>query len=73
MASIKTINYRLEVVKKERQKREEIIEKQKTKVIATKYQKTRGVISLSSKERENDKSDTRDKTNLDYDNNKYLL
>lgn len=40
--------------------------------MATKLARTKGGISLSSKEKENYESDTNNKTDLDLDNNKYL-
>lgn len=64
-------NYRLEVAKKKRQKKEKIVEKRKIKTITKKYCRGRREISLSSKEKKNDKSDTRDDRNLDQTNDKY--
>ena len=66
-------NYRLEVVKKERWKKEEIIEKLKTKIMAAKCQRAKGRIRLSNKEKGNYKNNTRDKIDLDQANYKYLL
>ena len=42
-----------------------MIKKRKTKVIIVKCQKTRRQIGLSSKNKENNKSDNRNKTKLD--------
>lgn len=50
-----------------------MIEKQKTKAMATKWKRARGGISLSNEEEGNYKSDTKDETNPDQVNNKYLL
>lgn len=67
-------NPRLEVAKKERQKREKMVERRKTEAIVAKYQKARREISLSSKEKENYKSNTGDKINPDkVGNKKYPL
>lgn len=51
-----------------------MIEKQKTKAIAAKYQKARWEISLFKKEKKNYKNDIVDETDPDQvGNNKYLL
>lgn len=50
-----------------------MVKEQKTDTIAIKYQRTQGGNSLSIKEEKNYESNTRDKTNLDQINNKYLL
>lgn len=47
---IRVTNYRLEVIRQNRWKREEMIEKWKVKAIVIKWYRTRGEISLSSKE-----------------------
>lgn len=71
---IRVTNQNLEVARKKRRKREEIIEKQKTKARARKCQKARGGISLSNKEKKNDESNIEDKTNADQaSDNKYPL
>ena len=57
------INDRLEVAREERQKREEIMERQKAEAMVAKRRRARGGISLSSEEE--DESDTRD--NMDPD------
>lgn len=49
LALIKATTHRLEVVRKERHKREEIIESRKIEAIAAKHQRTRREISLPSK------------------------
>ena len=59
-ASTKVINERLEVARKQRQKKKEIVEKRKTKAMAIRHQKVKGGICLSSEEEENYKSDIRD-------------
>lgn len=70
----KDINHRLEVVREKRQNWEKIVKKQKTEVIVTQCQITRGEIDWSSEKKQNYKSNTKDKTNLDLTgNNKYPL
>lgn len=64
MASTKAINQRLVVAKKERQKREKMIEKEKTKAIAGKRWRIRIRISLFSEEKRNYESDIKDKIDL---------
>ncbi len=64
-ASTRATNQRLEIAREEKQKREEIVEKRKTEAMATKRQRTRGGISLSSKDEEIYESDTRDETDPD--------
>lgn len=70
---IRSINYRFDVIRKNRQKWEEMKERQERKVIATKLQSVGGVISLSSKEKKIYENDIENKTNLDNANDKYLL
>ena len=70
-ALTRAINDRLEAAKEERQKREEMIEKGKTKAMTAKWRRARGGISLSNKEE--DKSDTKDNIDLDQSNDKYPL
>lgn len=72
-ASTKVTNYNLEVTKKERRKREEIVERQKIEAIAAECKRARGGISLFSEEEKNYESNIKDKTNLDQINNEYLL
>ncbi len=73
-ASTRTTNQRLEVVKEERQKREEIVEKQKTEAMVAKRWRARRGISLSSEKMKNYKSNTGDETNPDQaDNDKNPL
>ena len=50
-----------------------MIERQKTETIVTKCYKDRKRISLSSRDERNYKSNTRDNTNPDQANGKYLL
>ena len=50
-----------------------MVERQKTKTMATKRCKDREGISLSSEKEGNYESNTRDDTDLDQANNKYLL
>ena len=68
-ALTKAINHKLEIASKERQKKEEIVERQKIKAMAAKRQKARGGISLSSKEKKSYKNDTGDKIDPDQANN----
>ena len=62
-ALTRTTNDRLKAVKEEKQKREQIIEKQKAKTMAVKWHRARGGISLSNEEK--DETDIKDDTNLD--------
>lgn len=50
---IKIINYWLEFIKTEKQKKGEILKKQKTKVMIVKYYRTRGKISSLIKDNMN--------------------
>ena len=71
---IRATNERLEVARKKRQKKEKIVEKQKIEAMATRCQRGRGRISLSSEEKENYESDTGDKTDPNQvGNDKNLL
>lgn len=72
-ALIRWTNHRLEDARKEKQKREEIVERWKAKAMATKCRRTRGGISSSSTEEGNYESDTKDDTDPDKANNKYSL
>ncbi len=64
-ASTRATNQRLEVAREERQKREEMLEKQITEAMAAKRRRARGGISSSSEEKENYESNTGDETDLD--------
>ena len=66
---IRATNHRLEVAREKEQKREEIVERRKTKAMAAKCQRTRERISLSSEEKKNYESDTGDETNPDQASN----
>lgn len=68
---IRIINNRLEVARKERQKKEEMKERQKAKAITIKLQEVRE--KMSSFNKEEDESDIRNDTDLDQIENKYLL
>lgn len=57
---IRAINYRLEKVRKKKQKREKIIKKRKTKAIIAKNCISRKEISLFSIKKENYESDNKD-------------
>ena len=50
LASIRASNYKLEIARKERQKREKILKKRKTKTMIAKGCKDRREISLFSQE-----------------------
>ena len=65
LALIKATNHRLEDAKEERCKREEMVKRWKTEAIAAKRCRDGGGISLSSREKRNHKSNTRDNTDLD--------
>ena len=71
LALTKVANNRLEVAREKRRKMEEMMEKQKAKAMAAKWQRTRKGISLSSKEE--DKNGARDDINPNQANNKYSL
>ena len=69
--SIRATNDKLEAVREERRKKEEMIERRKVEAIATKWRRARGGINLSSEEK--DESDTEDDTDLDQADDKYPL
>lgn len=73
LALTKITNYRFEVAREEKQKKEEILKKQRTKAIVAKRQRIKKEISLSNKEEENYKSDIRDKTDSNQANDEYPL
>ena len=62
-------NKRFEVAKEKKQKREEIIEKRKIKIMMAKHWRAKSKISLPFKEKENYESNTRDKMNSDQADN----
>ena len=64
-ASTRASNYRLEVAREKRQKKEEIVEKRKIKAMVAKYCRDKREISLFSKEEGNYESDTGDDTDPD--------
>ena len=68
-ALIKATNHSLKVTRKKQRKSEEMMERQKTKAIAARRQRTRRRISLSSEKEENYESDIRDKTDPDQAGN----
>ena len=70
-ASIRATNDRLEAAREERRKREEMMERRKAEPMAAKRRRARGEISLSGEKK--DESDTRDDTDPDQANDKYLL
>ena len=71
--SIKTINHRLEVAKKEQGKREKMVKKRKTKTMTVKCHRNRRRNSLSSREKGNYQCEIGDNTNSDQVDNKYPL
>lgn len=64
-ALIRITNHRLKNRRKEKQKKEIIVEKRKVKALAAKYCWARRKISLSSAKKRNYKSDTKDNTDPD--------
>lgn len=69
----KTTSLRLEVAKEEIQKKEEIVEKQKTEAMATKCRNNRGEISLSNEKKSYDNNIADNDTDLDEANDKKLF
>lgn len=69
----KVSNHQLEVTREKKQKKEEMVEKQKIKTIIAKHCKYRESISLCIEEEENYESNTRDNMDLKQVNDKYLL
>lgn len=63
LASTKVTNNRLEIARKERQKREKMIKRRKTEAMVVKRDKARGGISLFNKNE--DESDIVDNIDLD--------
>lgn len=63
LALTRAINYKLEVVKVERQKREKMVKKQKAEIMTIKRYKAKRGMSLSSKKE--DESDIADDINSD--------
>lgn len=62
---IKITNHKLEITRDEKQKQEEIFERQKTAVIITKYYiKARKKICLSSNKEKNHKNEIKNHINL---------
>ncbi len=73
-ALTRATNQRLEITRKERRKREEIVEKWKTEAMAAKRRRARRGISLYSEEEKNYENDTGDETDPDQaDDDKNLL
>ena len=66
---IRAIYHKLKVAREKQQNREEIVERQKIKVMAAQYQRARRGISFSSKEEENYESDIRNETDPDQAGN----
>ena len=64
LALIKLTNHKLEIARKKQRKREEMVEKRKTKTITARWQKARRESCLSSKKKENYESDIKNKTDL---------
>ena len=65
LASTTVSNHRLEIVREKKQKREEMVERRKTKAGAAKRHRDKEKISLSSEEEMNYESDIKDDTNPD--------
>ena len=72
-ALTKATNHRLEVARKMRQKRDEMMERRKIEAMSARRQRARRRISFFSKEERSYKSDTGDETDLDQADNKYPL
>ena len=70
-ASTRATNDRLEAVREERRKREEMIERRKAEAMTAKRRRARGEMSSSSKEE--DESDTGDDTDPDQADDEYPL
>ncbi len=64
-ALTRVINQRLEIAREERQKRKEMVERQKTEAMAVKRRRARRRIISSRKEEEIYESDIGDETDLD--------
>lgn len=64
-ALTRVTNHKLEVASKKKQKREEIVKRRKTKVMAIERWRTKRGISLFSEEEENYESDIGDETDSD--------
>lgn len=64
-ALIRATNHRLKADKKNKQKREEMVEKRKTNVMTIKCERVRGRISLVNEEKNNYESNLEDETNPD--------
>lgn len=63
LASTRATNQGLKIAKEERRKREEMVKRRKTEIMVTKCPRTKEGISLSSKEKGNYESNTKNKTN----------
>lgn len=61
----KTMNHKLEDIKKEKQKIEKMLEKQKTEAMVTKYCKDKKRINLSSEKERNYEIDIKENTDSD--------
>lgn len=57
LALTKVINFKFQVTRKKKRKKKQIIKRQKTKIMARKYQKAKEKISLFSKIEKNYKCD----------------
>lgn len=65
-------NHRLELGREVKQKREEMIERQKIEIIAIKCYRNKKGISLCSEKEEDYGNDTKGNTNLDQTKDEYL-
>ena len=74
LALTRTTNQKLEVARKEKEKREEMVERQKIVAMAIKCPKARGEIILFSEEKKNYRSESGDRKNSNqFGNNKNPL
>ena len=69
----KASNHKLKIAREERRKKEENVEKRKTKALTIKRRKDRRGLSLFNEKEGNYKSDNEDDTDLDQANDKYPL
>lgn len=72
-ALTRATNHILEIAREKQHKREKGIKRQKTKAMVAKRCRNRRGINLFNRKEENHKNDTRDDTNPDQAEDKYLL
>lgn len=73
LASIRATNHKLEVVRKKKQEKEQMVKKWNTKAIAVKCNKKAGRIYLSDKKQKNHDSDTENNIDPNQVKCKYLI